>query len=171
MTAIVGLEHGGRVTLGGDSAVSSDSGDIWISRDPKVFRLGEYLIGLAGATRPFDVVRYMDPPHPGNGNPDKTMRTEFVPALKKALDEAGAEFDDSEALVALRGRLYVVHADLGVDRPSAHFHAVGCGGPPALAAMHLTDSGLTAEQRITEALKIAAASNWSVRGPWKFVTG
>ena len=58
MTAIVGLVHKGRVWMGGDSAYSTDD-EVWIQRDPKVFRRGDVLIGTCGTGRFESLMRYV----------------------------------------------------------------------------------------------------------------
>lgn len=46
MTCIVGVKEGGQLWIGGDSAASSPAGpEIYTFAEPKVFAIGEYLVG------------------------------------------------------------------------------------------------------------------------------
>ena len=184
VTCIVGIEHDGRVTLGGDSAVTDeDTGEIWIQRDPKVFRVGSYVIGVSGSNYVADILRYrFDPPAPEDSL-DRFMRCEFIPVVRKALEDAGhktsenKDGDDEDtgadfsALVGVCGKLYGIDDDLAVHSPRQSFHAVGDGSQPARTMMQtLHGATLTPEQKLTEALKASESICWSVRRPWKFVT-
>lgn len=171
MTCIVGIEHDGRVTLGGDSAQCRDSGDISLTRDPKVFLVGDYVFGLAGVCFPFDVVRFRFKPPELRRGVDRTMRTEFIPELHKALEAADCEFKDSNMLVGVAGRLYEVGEDLGVIRARDPYNAIGTGSTPALTTMHnLRDTKMTSREKLTAALEASERFCWSVRRPWRFVT-
>lgn len=53
MTCIVGLAHGGKVYLGADSAGLAGD-ELTPRRDPKVFRVGEFVFGYGSLARGSD---------------------------------------------------------------------------------------------------------------------
>ena len=57
MTCIVGLEHDGKVYMGGDSAAVGGM-DVYPSRIPKVFQAGRYLIGYTTSFRMGQLLQY-----------------------------------------------------------------------------------------------------------------
>lgn len=178
MTCIVGVAEGGKVWIGGDSALIS-GWDLEAVGSPKVFRVGEFLIGLSGSVRVSDLLRYAFQPPPA---PDvvavlhRYMVTGFVPALRETLAEGGVErkaeevvkMDGSFFLVGVRGRLFEVHSDYQVS-PKPRYAAAGCGWVSAMGALHALHAtaplGMGARERVAAALAAAEAHNIGVRGP------
>lgn len=173
MTAIVGMEHEGRVYIGGDSA-ANQNGVVSLMADGKVFRRGEFVMGCAGTPRLTDLMRYVfEPPKPTN-DVDAYMRVKFVPSVRECLKAAGYigkdEDDESDCylgsmLIGFCGRLYEIDGRFAVVRPSDGYSAVGSGCEVALGVLFATE-GVKPEERIKMALY--AAEHWTtdVRGPF-----
>lgn len=176
MTCVVGLEHDGTVWLGGDSTCNGED-SVMIQREAKVFTRGPYIIGFAGSFRVGAILRYIVdlPPLPKTGV-DRMMVTDFASELRRSFTNEGLDTDkqadwDWSALVGIRSSLYCVEPDLHVWRHREKYAAIGTGALVALGAMHaLSQTDLTAQQKIETALEGAAKYVPSVRGPWTLVS-
>jgi len=170
VTCIVGIQHSGRVYIGGDSAgVSGYS--LTLRADAKVFRVGPYVMGFTSSFRMGQLLRYaFNPPRP-TGDLDKFMATVFVDAVRATLKDGGWLTKTSEQeeggtfLVGARGTLYAVHSDFQIARTIAGYDAVGCGAELALGSLHST-SGRQPRARVLAALSAAEAHSSGVAGPF-----
>ncbi|MFT3850477.1 MAG: hypothetical protein QM739_17905 [Propionivibrio sp.] len=173
MTCIVGIVDDGVVWMGGDSAgVCGYS--ITSRRDPKVYRVGEFLFGYSGSFRMGQVLGYgFAPPHHGEFiDVDRYMRTVFIDALRATLKGAGFAQNNSGTeeisgafLVGYRGRIFCVEPDYQVAERLDAFDAIGCGSDIALGSLYATKD-ITPPDRITAALEAAEYFNGGVKGPF-----
>lgn len=177
MTCVVGLEHGGRVWIGADSAAVSRE-RLRSRGDPKAFRLGPYVIGFTTSFRMGDVLRYaFKPPPPPPRNLDRFMATTFVDAARSAFREAGIASTNAGVescgafLVGANGRLFTVESDYQVGIERAGYHAVGAGDQPALGALYATSQWKDPRARIRTALEAAERFANDVRRPFRIVVG
>lgn len=174
MTVIVGVEQDGDVWIGGDAAGVS-AWTVQHRADAKVFRVGEFLYGIAGSFRGGNVLRYCftPPQRYEHEDPLVYMNTRFIDGLRTALSSAGAkrtesgvdETDNLAFLLGYRGRLYEIHPDFQVGINHGGYAATGSGWTVALGALHAT-TGLNARDRVDAALRAAEAHNIGVRGPF-----
>ncbi len=175
MTAIAGLVHEGTVWMGGDSAgVAGYS--LAVRRDPKVFRVGEFLLGFTSSFRMGQIMRYyLTPPTPKEGqDPFDYMVSSFVEEVRKLLKTSGYLQTENGRetigtfLVGWRGCLYCVCDDLQVAELATPYAACGCGQDLVLGSLHTTEqiTGLTAKERIAFALEGAERFSTGVRGPF-----
>jgi hypothetical protein len=90
MTCIVGLAHGGKVYLGADSAGLAGD-ELTPRRDPKVFRVGEFVFGYTTSFRMGQVLRYgfTPPTQPEGMIAHEYLCTHVVDALRQAFQRAG----------------------------------------------------------------------------------
>jgi ATP-dependent protease HslVU (ClpYQ) peptidase subunit len=178
MTAIAGLVHEGSVYIGGDSAAVGGC-SLVVRRDPKVFRVGEFLIGYTSSYRMGQVLRYgesVETVHFGTDelDPFEVMVKRFIPAIRTAFKGAGFAEKHNEAerggcfLVGFRGRLFSVGSDYQVGEAAHGFDAAGCGEDLVRGALfaasrtpiHRPDSV------IETALQAAEQFSAGVRGPF-----
>ncbi len=91
MTCIVGLAHGGRVYMGADSAGVAGL-DIDTRRDPKLFKVGDLLIGFTTSFRMGQLLAYgfEPPPRPAGGDVRRWMVVDFVEAVRAVSGDGGA---------------------------------------------------------------------------------
>lgn len=178
MTCVVAVTDGTTVTMGGDSCFSDDTTHGTI-KHPKVFRVGEFVIGASGSLRVMQTIRYsFEPPPPPARNVDRYMSTEFVAALRDALRAAGTlkikngveESPESDLLVGLRGRIYLVQEDFQATRCQGDYLAIGSGDLVALGALEVTKDW-EARDRVHAALKASAKHCTGVSGPFRYVSG
>lgn len=175
MTCVVALKIGdGRILMGADSA---GVGGLAIQSrvDPKIYRVGEMLIGFTTSFRMGQLLGYSltCPKHHEDVSIDRYMATEFVDAVRTLLKTGGYAKKENEVerggtfLVAYRGRVFEMDEDYQVGERQDPFNAVGCGFDLALGSL-FTSAGLIDDprMRVTKALEAAAAYSAGVRAPF-----
>lgn len=173
MTCIAGIAQNGKVWIGGDSAGVNSYGHLQLRRDSKVFKNGEYLIGVSGSWRAMQELKFCYLP---DGPPRKDQRTfqwmveMFLPALREAVEKV-PDAGDFEALVGLRGKLFHVYGTSQVSEETADFEACGSGAQVARGSLYSTDfeQFATPTSRITVALQAAERFCSGVRGPFNIL--
>lgn len=172
MTCIVGLIDGGKVYLGGDSA--GVSGYHLVTRkDPKVFRVGDFVIGFTSSFRMGQLLAHAFTPPKRHEDTDvyAYMVTSFVDAVRDCLKAGGYARKESETeaggtfLVGYAGRLFEISDDYQVGEALADYAACGCGREVALGSLFST-KGQKPKDRILTALEAAEALSAGVRGPF-----
>lgn len=177
MTCIVGLVDNTDVYIGGDSAATGGNTQVTLA-SPKVFRNGEFLIGVSGSIRMLQVLQHVfSPPKPEEDEDILTyMIAKFVPAMRTCFTnngygtvnngEAGM---DSQFIVGYRGRLFTIYQDYQVTEVVDGYSAVGSGGEFARGSLHTTtfNGVVNPEARITAALDAASYFDAYVRPPYK----
>ena len=172
MTCIVGVVHGERVYIGGDSAGVAGYA-LTVRADEKVFRNGPFLMGFTTSFRMGQLLRFnLKPPEHRKGvEPYEYMVTDFVDAARKCLKKGGYAKKENEVesggdfLVGYRGHLFTVESDYQVAEATDGFNAVGCGAALARGALYITAQKKPRE-RVLLALKAAEHMNAGVRGPF-----
>ena len=174
MTCIVGVEHNGRVVIGGDSAGVA-RWSVTIRADTKVFRNGPYIMGFTGSFRMGQLLRYsLVPPVPHTWDVDRFMATEFVSAIRDCLRDGGYARNDSgnesggHFLVGIQGRLYQIESDFQIGRSVDDYQAVGAGEEYAQGSLHTT-AGEPPEERVRKALAAATHHSTAVRPPFHLI--
>lgn len=175
MTCIAAITDGKTVWMGGDSAAAC-GWDISLLVSPKVFRVGECLIGGTGDVRALQILEHaFSPPTLKEGQSiPHYFAVDFVNALRDCLKSAGyaeksneKEKQDSLYLVGFRGHLVSVHSDYGTMETTRKYAAYGCGGAYAEGSLHTTNSPpYIPEARIRLALEAAENHSAGVRGPF-----
>jgi len=181
MTAIAGLIDGDKVWIGGDSAGVGGCYSLSVRKDPKVFKVGEFLFGYTSSFRMGQILRFFltPPPVPENVDEFAYMVQYFIPAVRKVLKDNGylkIELNEETAgtfLVGWRARLFSVQSDLQVAESSMPYMACGCGDDlilGALFAMSKSKEKLTPEQKIRRALSASESFSAGVRSPFKVLS-
>lgn len=181
MTCIAGaVDQEGIVWMGGDAGL--DSGDCSLQREsPKVFRNGDFLIGVAGTSRLSQIVQYVFVPPEVNQSPDAYFVKDFVAALRECLREHGGECKnedddgpetvmDGRILIGYRDWLVCIDGSYGVGMLAAPFQAIGSGAVEARAAMFtawsLLPKPVSGEAVVRCALAAAAEFDGNIRPPF-----
>ena len=180
MTCIAAVADGTTVWMGADSAAVSG----WESlprRDPKVFAVGQFLIGYTSSFRMGQLLRWnLDAPPIGEEidgrviELEEYMQTIFVDAVRSTLAAGGFATKEKEQeaggtfMVGVRGRLFFVGDDYQVGELLTPYNAIGCGAHIALGALFaLARHGpIPAERRVSIALQAAAEFSSGVRPPF-----
>lgn len=161
MTCIVALTDGGTVHMAGDSGCCFGQRLVQLE-EPKVFAVGDMLIGDSGTVRAGQILRhaFTPPPIPA-GKVDLTGY--FAGAFYAALLEAYAagdlrdKSDSCDMLIGLRGRIYHLSSDGAVTVDARRSHvAIGNGAPYALGAMFAAPTKSAPRVRLAIGLEAAA---------------
>jgi hypothetical protein len=148
MTCIVGLVGEKGVLIAGDAQGSTE----WTKREdvsPKVFQLSDVLaVGYCGSGRFGQILQHhlmdsLDDPPLGMDEHRWIVR-DFIPYIRQLMEDHGhlhiyhnvEEFGPSAFMLAVRGRLFTVWSDFGVDEHIYPFDSIGSGGETATGSMH-----------------------------------
>lgn len=174
MTCIVGAVSGGVVTLGGDSAGTA-GWDRTLRRDPKVFRVGEFVLGFTSSFRMGQLLQHKLKPPEITGDLFAYMVTDFVDCVREVFESGGflKKKNEEESggifLVGVRGRLFKVDSDFQVGESLDGYEACGCGEAYALGVLHVT-ARWDLPNRLELALAAAAHHSAGVSAPFNFVS-
>lgn len=171
-----------KVWIGGDSAGVSNW-ELDIAARPKVFALGEMVIGYTSSFRmgqaiefrlqiPRDLPDHLD-------DLDRYMAVDFSDAVRGVLRDVGylksenGRESSGVFIVGVRGCIYHADDDLHIRRTRHRFMAVGCGGAVASGALHAFTHGETPKDGrvvVATALKAAEALCIGCRGPFAIIS-
>lgn len=177
MTCVAALITDGVVYMGADSAGT----DCWngqrVLNTPKLFRVGNALLGCAGSIRVAQALRFASPPGEHKRMPlEKYLNTVFVDWMRDALLRGGVaekkdnvEGADSAVLVGIKGHVFTVEEDFNVTENLQPYSAVGSGAQVAMGALFARKEG-SPRARILTALKAAAAFDSTCRPPFRLET-
>ena len=179
MTCVVGKTDGHTILLGADSAGSDGKDEIYRIREPKVFRCGAYVIGVAGSYRIAQVLRLkaaLPAPPATTTDLEPFLVRRLMPAIAAAVRADGVAGEGRDILgprtgllLGCHGRLWHIDPDLTVI-PEGSFASIGSGRIRAYAALYaLEAAGVTSARRCIDiALAAAAEYTASVRPPWHY---
>jgi len=176
LTCIVGIIEDNKIYIGGDSAVDTPTG-IVKGRNPKVYKKGEFIFGVAGYLSVMNALTHVMvfPPCYEHQDPLEYIINSFIPSYRSALHEMGLiemengiERNRSEILVGFRGRLFSIGTDFSVFENMDDYFAVGCGSLYAMGALHSTKNlKLEPEYRLQRALEASAEYDEAVLPPFE----
>jgi ATP-dependent protease HslVU (ClpYQ) peptidase subunit len=165
LTCIVGLIDGDNVIMGGDSQLTHpDNGYKIIRKVPKVFVVGEFIIGICGSSRMEQLLRYKLKLPDVTTNIDEYMITDFVEAVRKCFTDGGFSKKDDEVesggtfMVAYRNKIYTIYDDYQLAESSLAYQALGAGDGYALGSLYSTPK-MPSMKRVTLALDAAVEFN------------
>ena len=172
MTCIVAIAEAGNIWMGADSA-GVVGYSLSARRDPKIYRVGDFLFGFTSSFRMGQLLGYKfsPPQHHREWDVERYMVTVFVDELRSTLKSGGyarthdGEEEAGQFLVGYQGRIFRIDSDYQVGENIEPYNAVGCGAALALGALHAT-RGKTPDERISAALEAAEAFNAGVRRPF-----
>jgi ATP-dependent protease HslVU (ClpYQ) peptidase subunit len=176
MTAIAGFvdQETGEVIIGGDSSAVNQSMDMLVSKAPKVFMNGDFLIGFAGDFRWGQLFRYAKFPKCRTEDVEQYLTLHFANTLRGAAREMGClqerhgqEVGTGICLVGYRGRLFLIQETFEAIEVVDGMVSIGLGSSYVLGA--LKASSLTGEDRVRQALEVSAYYCGGVRAPFHLI--
>lgn len=178
MTCIVGLVHGGKVHIGGDSAGVAGYGLV-VRNDRKVFRNGDFVMGFTSSFRMGQLLAFnFNPPKPREGvDLLAYMVTDFIDTARASMKNGGfakvvnGEDQGGHFLVGVRGRLFHIAGDFQVGESVHGFDATGCGDHIALGSLYSSAKIKDPQERVKLALAAAETFSAGVRGPFHIEVG
>lgn len=178
MTCICSIVEDGIVYMGADSAASNGYGVV-TRKDPKLFKIGDMLIGYTSSYRMGQLLKYnlSIPKHHEGVSVEDYLYRNFIDEVRNTLKIGGYMKKNNEVesggsfILAYRGRSFTIENDFQIGECVCNFSSVGCGQDVALGAMYATqDTKLTPIERIKIALNAAEEFSLGVRGPFIFET-
>lgn len=176
MTCIIGIEvpETGRVLLGADTLMSTTRMKSTVT-DSKLFYFGDTLIGFAGSIRQKQILKYMDQSMGiASPFPIEYLIKNIVEPYRIALETAnavtlnnGTADHESEFLIGYKGKVYHVATDFSVTRSVRGYEVIGAGEYFAHGALEAFKNEKSAEDRLMEALRIAALFSPWVAEPFE----
>lgn len=177
MTCIAGAIKNGEVWMGGDAVSVQGTYGARVGAWPKVFRVGEFLVGSSGTLRVRQAVEFLFEPPLIDGDLYAYMVRRFVPPLQLAVKEAGGELKDpsrageidGDYLIGVRGRLFRVDCGYGILELAAPYAAIGCADQEATSAMFTASAlvpDISGHDLIERALLAAAEFDLAIRPPF-----
>lgn len=173
MTCIVAVkDKNNQVVMGADSA---GVGGLSIQNrvDPKIYRVGNALIGFTSSFRMGQLLGYsLVLPERKVSSIEQYMATDFIDAVRQCLKDGGYASKKEETerggsfLVAIEGRIFHVQQDYQVAEKFEPYDAVGCGDDIALGSLYTTEGRGSAQARIKMALMAASHFSAGVRAPF-----
>ena len=177
MTCIVGYidKENDKVFIGADSAGIAGY-SLSIRKDPKVFKVGEFVIGCTSSFRMIQLLNFSLelPELKKDENIYKYMCTTFVNSIRECFKNGGFLAKDKERdeggcfLVGVRNRLFCIEEDFQVAELHLPFNAVGCGesyAKGALSVLHHIDS-MEIKDKVLKSLEIASVHSAGVHEPF-----
>lgn len=137
MTTLVGIQLPNSVVMAADSQITEDNLRTISTSTPKIIHVGKYLLGIAGDTRPGDILTYnWKPPFYKNEDPVQFMGKKVIPSILEAFREnqydpfdAGKDKDAGfDYLLAFDGNLFHIACDMSFLTSVDGIHCIGSGG-------------------------------------------
>lgn len=183
MTCIVGFTDGENVIIGADSAATFGYHSAIIAM-PKVFSAGELIIGFAGSPRggllmKNHLVNFLRPLYENNEDITEFMESEFPEAVRNMFAqfghnerECGVDSTATQALIGVRGKLFVMWGDYSVIEDQGCFNAIGSGMTYAKGSLYTTANipDVTAEEKLEMALRSACEFTITCREPFNYIS-
>lgn len=169
MTCIVGIEHAGRVLMGGDVQGTGPNNKV-LHTQPKVFAKNGILFGYTTSYRFGQIIEHglKEPIAPDSDTEIyRWLVTVLVPDIRKSLKDEGYE-QGGNCLIGIRGQLWELHTDFCVLRSVKGYAAVGSGHEYALGSVFTSvnfsrlEHRDDAERAIKRAIAVAGTFSPSV---------
>lgn len=145
MTTIAGVQGENWAVVGYDSRVTEENEKIYsLPKDNgKMFKNGNYIIGVAGDVRAINILCYIFKPPVISPSTyglrlDKFMTASFIPEMKKCFEENSYSKDgdnDSNVMVVINGTIYEIGNDYSWARDESGIYAIGSGASYALGSL------------------------------------
>lgn len=161
MTVIAGWTDGENAVIGGDSG-AFDDGSAITATNHKVWKADNHLIGVSGSFRIMELVQ-------DSGIGETHQIRDF---LLSQSEKTGfpASPDWGVLVVSLEG-VWEIGSDFSVVKSSERYNAIGSGGLPALAALHVLETvdDLSPQNRMKLTLAAAMYHTAYIRKPLKVI--
>jgi len=161
MTIIAAWTDGENAVIGGDSG-AFDDGSAITTTNPKVWRSGDYLVGVSGSFRIMELI------HQSNLGETHQVRDFLLTQSEKTGFPSSPDW--GVLVVGLDG-IWEIGSDFSVVKSSERYNAIGSAGLAALSALHVLESvdDLSPQGRMKLTLAAAMYHTTYVRKPFKVI--
>ncbi len=171
MSCVVAIQENSAVYFGWDSAISNES-EIRIIKNPKVFLIGDIVIGFIGNSRVGQILKYYDSWAKNN----KSIET-LINSMREKLEEHncltmedGMDLCSSSFLIFYDKKLYEVDEFFQILELEDKYNAIGSGKYVALGCLYSNQkSKMSPIERITESLECSEKFTPFVRKPFSIL--
>ena len=174
MTCIAVLKTENTIWMAGDRG-ASDEDTILPLTAPKVFKIGQYLIGYAGSMDGERIRHNFKPPVPKTKDIEKFMYTEFLVALRNFYEAWWVDVSkdsDFGMIICVNGQMYEHNAvDMSLTTYNADYLTMGSGSQIALGALYATSNQKNGKRRVQLAVEAAIKYSTSCIGPIDIISG
>ena len=175
MTCIVGFidKKNKKVIIGADSAGVAGL-ELKIRKDPKVFKLNDFVIGCTSSFRMIQLLNFSLELPEVEEDIYKYMCTKFINAVRECFKKGGFLSKSNEQeeggvfLVGYKSRLFCIQIDFQVEELYSKFNAVGCGDEYAKGALSILseDKNIKPKAKVLKALEVASIHSAGVEKPF-----
>lgn len=173
MTCIVGIETDSGVIMGADSC-GSDENYHDTYKNPKLFKVGDLLIGWAGPYRMGQIVEYhfQEPARSTEWSDFDYIVKGVVVGLMATLVEHGHNIEDEPGrlLVGYNGKLYMIDTGFAALSCAENYAAIGAGEMVAKGVMFAMRKHKSPKEAVRAALEAAERYCIGVRGPFTILS-
>ena len=157
-----------KIHMAGDRGASDDNTILSLTA-PKVWKLGPYLLGYAGALDGERIRYNFNPYVPDIKDIDKFMQTKFIKQLKNFYNDwwvdTGKEADLG-LIICVKGQIYEHNAvDMSLSKYNLDYLAMGSGADLAMGSLYATQKQKDGRKRVMQAVNAAIAHSPSCKGP------
>lgn len=180
MTCIIAITEKDKVHMVGDLCGSNGFQHKNYTKNVKIFKNGEFLIGHTDTYRLGQILQYSwcPPKKSADYDEDVYIYKHIVDSLKKTLDENsygkkdGVCFIGGNFLIGYKGRIFEVQSDMSILEHEK-FASVGCGeymAESSLATLLHTGSKLNPEKMLATALLITSSLVTGVSSEYTYLS-
>jgi ATP-dependent protease HslVU (ClpYQ) peptidase subunit len=169
MTVLAVVRHEGKIFMAGDRGASDDNTILSLTA-PKVWKLGPYLIGYAGALDGERIRYNFNPYVPDIKDTDKFMQTKFIKQLRNFYNDWWVDTSkegDLGLIICIRGQIYEHSSvDMSLSKYNLDYLAMGSGAEYAYGYLNATENSKDAQvKRVVGAVNSAIRFSPSCMGP------
>lgn len=170
MTTIIGIKTESSVLLIGDRR-ATDGTRYGVLSEPKVFRVGDALIGYSGTLRSLQALKcglQLRARQDGE-SPLQYLTGLLVTEMRLTFHDRMITDDaPGETIVACGGELYVITTDGSALAPHRGYDAIGSGQDYALGVMYANRHIVDPRLRLWKAMEAAAEFDSYTGGPFEY---
>ena len=157
-----------KIYMAGDRGASDDN-TILALTSPKVWKLGPYLLGYAGALDGERIRYNFNPYVPDIKDTDKFMQTKFIKQLRNFYNDWWVDTSkegDLGLIICIKGQIYEHNAiDMSLSKYNLDYLAMGSGAEYAYGYLNATEKSKDARKRVVGAVNSAIKFSPSCMGP------
>lgn len=164
MTCAVAYRRDRKIYIAADKQ-ATDVGNHFKSqyKSPKVFEKDDLVIAVSGSFAVLQFVKHKLTFTRTEKDTEKFLIMDFCDALKKQLKENDIDSSDTNIIVCVDRRIFVVDCDFHVGEPDTKYISIGSAKEVALGAFFVADKmGLDPEVVVDYAMKAANNVNITV---------
>jgi ATP-dependent protease HslVU (ClpYQ) peptidase subunit len=184
MTIILAIEHQNKLYFGGDRYCGNpDNNSIDLCDTPKVYAVGNVLIGICGSVKCEQILEACAKKHftKRKNITRDWIQNSFCEILQKEMERRNVLVeaadgqklmpDDSSFLIGVKNEIIVLLSDFSIFRSNNKFAALGIGADSAKGALHaLSEFDMDPREKILLALRASEQCCDKVRAPFDVIS-